>query len=158
MPPLWCIEDVDPGDLPMTLTPSEAREAFQLIRGVFSSQKFTPKEEGRYLDILRRASTKDVALDAVDRVWRDGDRWLNPKALIDALNVEHQRAASAAPFSWQQEDWHGVPRCCSGRFDQEAFVHQWHQHFTQEIRASAKHLAEDGAQPWARWVAAAEAS
>ena len=48
-----------------------------------------------------------------------------------------------------------VPPCCRHGFSEEGFVHQWLVHFNDAIKDAALRIAEDGADPWKRWVEAA---
>ena len=48
-----------------------------------------------------------------------------------------------------------VPSCCRWGYSEEGFVHQWLDHFDERTKDAALRLAEDGSEPWARWVKAA---
>ena len=48
-----------------------------------------------------------------------------------------------------------IPACCKWGYSQEGFVHQWISHFDEKTKDAALHLAEDGPEPWGRWVRAA---
>ena len=48
-----------------------------------------------------------------------------------------------------------IPACCKWGYSEEGFVHQWLAHFDEGVKDSAIKLAEDGSEPWGRWVKAA---
>lgn len=48
-----------------------------------------------------------------------------------------------------------APPCCRWGFSEEGFVHFWINHADSRTKDAALHLAEDGADPWRRWVEAA---
>ena len=48
-----------------------------------------------------------------------------------------------------------IPACCKWGYSEEGFVHQWLAHFDEASKDRALSLAEDGSEPWARWVKAA---
>ena len=48
-----------------------------------------------------------------------------------------------------------IPACCKWGYSEEGFVHQWLSHFDERTKDAALKIAEDGSEPWARWVRAA---
>jgi hypothetical protein len=135
---------------------------FETFRKVFDAGKFNREQEKRLKVQLGRARDEAVALDAIDLMFNEGVRYPNGRDVREAIDRIHLRLASQAPRptetdAWTDPEWHGVPACCPGTFDEAGFVHWWKKHSTPELRVSAKRAAE-GLAIMARWVAAAEAA
>lgn len=133
------------------LEPNDKAAVMNVIRKVFTAATITIEQEKRILSTLSKASTKDVALDAVDRMWNEGVRYPTGLDIRNAIDAEHRRLAQQ-----QQRTTYAVPPCCSGSFDAIGFKHWWTSHASEQSKAEARRAAK-GLDVMARWVKAAEA-
>ena len=58
---------------------------FEIFRKVFDAKPFTMEQEKRFKDLLDRASSEEVALDAVDLMFHEGVRFPTGRELLEAI-------------------------------------------------------------------------
>jgi len=92
----------------------EAAEVMVIIRKVFTASTITLEQEKRMLVLLRRAVSKDAALEAVDLMYNEGVRYPDGRDLrlaIERVNQQHELARPRLdqPGPWISfADWYAL--------------------------------------------------